>query len=160
MFWLSLGYWIFKNWLLSNLLNKILVFSTELCSVKFSWITQFWNRVLDAVLINLNEHYLFCEHPNPLNNLYLEMPAKELQEATRDCTIHLSKRYQLKKGKHLAPRTIRDIKKFVEREMRTKVIWADTSWVIVVKPSKLLAMNYPLMEWLCWIIVFIRLCLL
>ena len=49
------------------------------------------------------------------------MPRKELHEATRDCTIHLSKRYQKKKGKHLAPRTIRDIKLFVEREMLTKV---------------------------------------
>ena len=48
---------------------------------------------------------------------------KELHEATRDCTIHLSKRYQKKKGKHLAPRSIREIRKFVEREMLTKVIF-------------------------------------
>ena len=49
------------------------------------------------------------------------MPRKELQEATRDCTVHLAKRIHKIQFKKRAPRAIREIKKFVEKEMSTSV---------------------------------------
>ena len=50
------------------------------------------------------------------------MPRKELNEATRDCTIHLGKAIHKIQFKKRAPRAIREIKKFAEKEMRTQVI--------------------------------------
>ena len=49
------------------------------------------------------------------------MPRKELHEATRDCTIHLAKRVHKIQFKKRAPRAIREIKRFAEKEMRTQV---------------------------------------
>ena len=49
------------------------------------------------------------------------MPRKELSEATRDCTIHVSKRVHSVPFKKRAPRAIREIKRFAEKEMLTKV---------------------------------------
>ena len=49
------------------------------------------------------------------------MPRKELNEATRDCTIHIAKRVHKVQFKRRAPRAIREIKLFAEKEMRTKV---------------------------------------
>ena len=50
------------------------------------------------------------------------MPRKELNEATRDCTIHMGKAIHRIQFKKRAPRAIREIRKFAEKEMRTKVI--------------------------------------
>ena len=49
------------------------------------------------------------------------MPRKELSEATRDYNIHLAKRVHKIAFKKRAPRAIREITKFAEKEMRTGV---------------------------------------
>ena len=49
------------------------------------------------------------------------MPRKELTEATRDYTIHLAKCVHKIQFKKRAPRAIREIKRFVEKEMMTSV---------------------------------------
>ena len=49
------------------------------------------------------------------------MPRKELTEATRDCTIHVAKRVHKIQFKKRAPRAIREIKRFAEKEMQTQV---------------------------------------
>ena len=57
------------------------------------------------------------------------MPRKELNEATRDCTIHLAKAVHGIQFKKKAPRAIREIKKFAAKEMRTQVnaiLYSDT----------------------------------
>ena len=75
------------------------------------------------------------------------MVRKELQEATRDCTIHLSKRYQDKKGKHLAPRTIREIRQFATREMLTKVYILIFHYSFVGCQSRYCSKQVHLVSW-------------
>ena len=50
------------------------------------------------------------------------MGRKELHEATRDCTLHLAKSVYKIQFKKRAPRAIREIKAFTEKEMLTKVM--------------------------------------
>lgn len=45
---------------------------------------------------------------------------------TRECTIHLSKRVHNVGSKKRAPRAIKEIRKFVEKEMGTKDVRIDT----------------------------------
>ncbi|CAI2383179.1 unnamed protein product [Moneuplotes crassus] len=55
------------------------------------------------------------------------MPRKELTEASRDYTIHLAKRVHKIAFKKRAPRAIREIVKFAEKEMRTGDVRVDTA---------------------------------
>merc|ERR1719262_1806242 len=51
---------------------------------------------------------------------------KSLEPATRDATVHLHKKMQGIQFKKRAPRCIREIRKFVERSMKTTDVRIDT----------------------------------
>ena len=53
------------------------------------------------------------------------MPRKEMTEVTRDCTIHMAKRLHKIQFKKRAPRAIREIVKFAQKEMRTYHVRVD-----------------------------------
>merc|ERR1711990_380374 len=52
---------------------------------------------------------------------------KEMQPACRDYTLHLHKRLQGVQFKKRAPRAIRDIRRFAQKEMYTKDVRIDNS---------------------------------
>merc|ERR1712118_615883 len=52
--------------------------------------------------------------------------SKSQEPATRDATIHLHKKMQGIQFKRRAPRCIREIRKFVERSMKTTDVRVDT----------------------------------
>lgn len=67
---------------------------------------------------------------------------KEVQPVTRDYTINLHKRIHKIQFKKRAPRAIREIKKFAQAEMFTKVCVCQASVVCVISLLRTLSNMY------------------
>ena len=63
---------------------------------------------------------------------------KELKPAARDYTIHMHKRLQGIQFKKRAPRAVREIVRFAQKEMQTKVGFAQSHWHILCRTSALI----------------------
>lgn len=60
---------------------------------------------------------------------------KASEFATRDYTIHLSKRLYGVTFKKRAPRAVREVKKFAQQMMKTRCVFATAVWCVGISES-------------------------